>query len=51
MTDQSQTAKNVADERLLEEFVDGLIREKNSPYINYKNKIFWIFRMAIIQGK
>ena len=38
MTDQSQTAKNVADERLLEEFVDGLIREKNSPYINDKKR-------------
>lgn len=38
MIDQSVGANNVTDEKLLEEFVDGLIKEKNSPYVTDKNR-------------
>ena len=38
MTDQNLAANNIADEKLLEEFVDRLIKEKNSPYVKDENR-------------
>lgn len=38
MTDQNNPGKNIAPEKLLEEFVDGLIKEKNSPYVTDQNR-------------